>query len=264
MTPVLIVRIAAAVWLAAISATSAAQQRALPLAELRSGFDFLGADLKAMQRDDFANPGMLWVERGQKLWSTPSGAANQSCADCHGDARSSMKGMAVRYPLVDRTTGRLMTLEGRILQCRTDRQKAPPLAWESQDFLSLSSYVAHQSLGLPIHVDIGGAARKYFEAGRELFYRRFGQMNLSCAQCHDDNWSRRLFASPVTQGHPNGYPGYRLEWQTMGSLERRLRACLSGIRADMFPYGAPEHAELALYLAWRAEGLPLEVPGVRR
>jgi hypothetical protein len=32
----------------------------------------------------------------------------------------------------------------------------------------------------------------------------------------------------------------------------------------MFPYGSPEHLELALYLAWRAEGLAIDAPGVRR
>ena len=117
---------------------------------------------------------------------------------------------------------------------------------------------------MPIAVSIDGPARAHFDSGRKLFFTRFGQMNLSCAQCHDDHWNRRLFAGPVTQGQPNAYPGYRLEWQTLGSLERRLRACLSGIRGDMFPYGAPEHAELELYLAWRARGLPIEVPGVRR
>ena len=246
-------------------ATSAlTQDRALPLEVLRSGFDSLGPDLKAMQQDDFANPGMLWVERGEKLWSTASGTSNRSCAGCHGDARSSMKGVAARYPKAERGTGRLMTVEGRIQQCRSERQQAPALAWESQDLLALDSYVAHQSRGMPIQVSIDGEARQHFEAGRELFFRRFGQMNLSCAQCHDANWDRRLYAGPVTQGHPNAYPGYRLEWQTMGSLERRLRACLSGIRAEMFPYGAAEHAQLALYLAWRAQGLRIEVPGVRR
>jgi sulfur-oxidizing protein SoxA len=157
-----------------------------------------------------------------------------------------------------------MTIERRILLCRVERQGASPPAYESEDLLSLSAYVAHQSRGMPIEVSIDGPAREHFEAGRNLFYRRFGQMDLSCAQCHDDNWNRRLFAGPVTQGHPNAYPGYRLEWQTMGSLERRLRACLSGIRAEMFPYGSAEHADLALFLAWRAKGLPIEVPGVRR
>ncbi|HET9046897.1 MAG TPA: sulfur oxidation c-type cytochrome SoxA, partial [Casimicrobiaceae bacterium] len=59
-------------------------------------------------------------------------------------------------------------------------------------------------------------------------------------------------------------PAYRLEWQTLGSLQRRLRACLFGIRASLPPEGSPVLTELELYLGWRANGLPVEAPGVRR
>jgi sulfur-oxidizing protein SoxA len=91
-----------------------------------------------------------------------------------------------------------------------------------------------------------------------------GQLNLACAHCHEKNWGRTLLAERLSQGHPNGYPIYRLEWQAVGSLERRLRSCLAGVRAEVLPYGAPEYADLALFLAWRAQGLPIETPGVRR
>src|SRR5262249_47237966 len=156
-------------------------------------------DAKAMQKDDFTNPGMLWVDRGRKLWSEAPAPGAQPCAGCHGDAAAGMKGVAARYPLVDKASGRLMTIERRVQQCRAERQNAPPLAYESQELLSLTAYVAHQSRGLPIEVSVDGPARRYFEAGRDLYTRRFGQMNLSCAQCHDENWDRRLYAGPVTQ-----------------------------------------------------------------
>jgi L-cysteine S-thiosulfotransferase len=90
-----------------------------------------------------------------------------------------------------------------------------------------------------------------------------GQINMSCAQCHDDNWGRKLAGAPVPQGHPNGYPVYRLEWQSLGSLQRRLRNCMSGMRAEPYPYGAPENVDLELYLMWRANGLKMEAPAVR-
>jgi sulfur-oxidizing protein SoxA len=93
--------------------------------------------------------------------------------------------------------------------------------------------------------------------------QRQGQLNLSCANCHDDFWDRKLAGSAITQGHPNGYPIYRLEWQTLGSLERRLRSCISGIRAQPYNYGAPELVELELYLMSRARGMKMETPAVR-
>jgi L-cysteine S-thiosulfotransferase len=260
------VRLPAAACAAALAlcAGAAAQERALPLEKLKSGSEFLGADLRALQADDLANPAMLWVERGAKMWNERAGTAARACADCHGDAAKSMRGVAASYPKYDPALGRLLNVEGRINACRTGRQGAPALKFESGEMLSITAYVAHQSRGMPIRANIEGPARAHFEAGREAYYRRRGQMNLACAQCHEQNWGRRLYAETISQGQPNAYPAYRMEWQTLGSLERRLRACLSGVRAEMLPYGAPEYLDLELFLAWRAEGLRVETPGVRR
>ena len=245
-------------------AQAGAQERPIPLDRLQSGAAFLSPALRAQQQDDFANPGMLWVERGAKLWDAPAGASGKSCADCHGDARASMKGVAARLPTVDRASGRLVNVADRIIECRTARQDAPRPAWESEELLALGAFVAHQSRGLPVAASIDGPARARFEAGRALYARRVGQMNLACTQCHDANWGKTLFSERISQGHPNAYPAYRLEWQTLGSLERRVRACLSGVRAEMLPYGAPEYRDLELFLMWRAAGLAIETPGVRR
>src|SRR5687768_18270840 len=78
---------------------------------LKSGIEFAGEDLRKLQADDFANPGMLWVERGAKLWSAMAGKAGKSCADCHGDAATTMKGAAARYPRLDAAAGRIVNLE---------------------------------------------------------------------------------------------------------------------------------------------------------
>jgi sulfur-oxidizing protein SoxA len=241
-----------------------AQERSIPPGELKSGSAFLGPDLRTLQNDDFANPGMLWVERGEKLWREPAGKKGLACASCHKDAASSMRGVVASYPKIDKSNGKLLNLDGRINQCRTERMGAEPLRYESEELLGLIAYVARQSLGLPIATSIDGAARSHFEAGRTSYNLRRGQMNLSCAQCHDAQWGKRLLSETISQGHPNAYPVYRMEWQTMGSLERRLRACLSGIRAEMLPYGSQEYLDLELFLAWRTQGLPIETPGVRR
>jgi L-cysteine S-thiosulfotransferase len=254
----------AALALLLLSSAALAQQRAIPLDQLKSGSAFLGQDLRTLQDDEFANPGMLWVERGEKLWSEPAGRTKQSCASCHQDAKSSMRGVAARYPKIDAESERLLDLEGRINLCRTRRMGAEPFKYESEELLALTAYVARQSKGMPISASIDGAALAHFDAGEKAYHLRRGQMNLSCAHCHEANWGKRLLSETISQGQPNAYPAYRLEWQTLGSLERRLRACLSGIRAEMLPYGSPEYLDLELYLAWRAQGLPIETPGVRR
>ena len=231
--------------------------------ERRSGYDFAGPDIRAMQDDDTANPGMLWVLQGETLWAEQIGAAGRSCADCHGDARNSMKGVAAHYPAFDATLARPLDLEQRINRCRSEHQRAEPLAWESEDLLALTAFVARQSRGLPIAVPIGLESRPFLDLGKELFRQREGQLNLSCGQCHDDNWGKRLAGSVIPQGHPTGYPIYRLEWQGLGSLQRRLRGCMTGVRAAPFDYGAPQAVALELYLMERARGMAMDAPAVR-
>jgi sulfur-oxidizing protein SoxA len=250
-----------------LATVTGARAQVPPLNELvpadkRSGSAFQAGQTRAMQSDPMGNPGLLWVSQGETLWheSPPGGS---SCQDCHGDAASSMRGVAARYPAVD-ADGRLLNLEARINHCRTLRQEAPAFAYESDPLLSLTAFVAHQSQGLPVSVSIDGAARGWFERGRDFFATRQGQLNLACRHCHQQNWGRYLRGDRVSQGHGNGYPAYRLQWQTVGSLHRRFKACSAGVRATMYDYGSDEYLALELFLAWRAGGLPLETPAVRR
>jgi L-cysteine S-thiosulfotransferase len=245
-----------------LAATAAMAAEIAPEAR-HSGYDFAEPETQAMQDDDTANPGILWVLQGESLWVKKAGAADRSCADCHGDARTGMKGVAARYPTFDAVLGRPLDLEQRINQCRTERQRAEPLAWESADLLALTAFVARQSRGLPITAPIDARLRVLSDLGKELFHRREGQMNLSCSQCHDDNWGKRLAGNVIPQGHPTGYPLYRFEWQSLGSLQRRLRNCMVGVRAEPYEYGAPEAVALELYLMERARGMPMETPAVR-
>jgi L-cysteine S-thiosulfotransferase len=142
-------------------------------------------------------------------------------------------------------------------------QQATPLAYESRDLLALTAYVAEQSRGMPITTGSDPQLEPFVGKGFELFMHRQGQLNLACANCHDDNWDKHLAGSAITQAQPTGYPLYRLEWQSLGSLQRRLRNCMIGTRAQPYDYGAPELVELELYLMSRARGMPIETPAVR-
>jgi sulfur-oxidizing protein SoxA len=235
----------------------------IPASEQRSGYDFMSPATRAMQDDDAANPGMLSVLDGEVLWQRADGPAGKSCAGCHGDARIGMQGVAARYPAFDAARTRPIDLEQRINLCRTERQQVPVLPYESRELLALTAYVAHQSRGQPVAVADDPQAQPFIAAGRKIFERRQGQLNLSCAQCHDDNWGQRLAGVPIPQAHPTGYPVYRLEWQSLGSLRRRLRNCFIGMRATPYSNEAPEIVDLEIYLAWRARGLSVETPAVR-
>jgi L-cysteine S-thiosulfotransferase len=220
--------------------------------------------LQKRQADETANPGMLWVAEGEELWNKSAGAAGKACASCHGDAKTSMKGVAARYPSVDQGSGKLLNIELRINNCRTRHQSAPAFSYESDEMLALTAYVARQSAGMPLSVRTDGPAAPYYEKGRGLFYLRQGQINLSCAQCHEDSLGRHLRSDIISSAIPSGYPVYRLEWQTLGSLHRRLRACSLGVRAIQFPYGSDEYVSLELFIAKRAEGFAVEAPAIRK
>jgi sulfur-oxidizing protein SoxA len=253
----------AALLMAIVASASSLLATEIPQADRRSGFSFMTPDTKAIQDDDTANPGMLWVLDGEALWNSKAGAAGKACADCHGDARASMKSVAARYPAFDKATGRPVDLEKRINLCRARNQQAAPLSYESRELLALTAFVARQSHGSAIETGTDPQLEPFVSKGRELFMQRQGQLNLGCANCHDDNWDKHLAGSAITQGHPTGYPLYRLEWQSLGSLQRRLRSCISGIRAQTYDYGAPELVDLELYLMSRARGMPMETPAVR-
>ena len=236
-----------------LAATAAVAQ-----APLKSGVEFQSVDVQRLQADEFGNPGMLWVTRGEVLWG------ERGCAGCHRDATATMRGVATRYPKHDASMGRVVTLDERIAACAQRSPGGAALAPESEPLLALSAYVARQSRGMPIAVATGGPAAPVLARGRELYFERQGQLNLACTQCHDASWGRTLLAEKVSQGHPADWPAYRIEWQVLGSLQRRLRACYFGVRAEMPAFGAPDLVALELYLADRARGLAISPPGVRK
>ncbi len=249
-------------WLAAallLAATGAVAQRA-PDAR-RSGFEDMRPATQAMQRDDSQNPAMLWVAEGEALFQRPPLPQSKACIACHSAA--SLKGVAARYPAFDSQLNRPVNLAHRINLCRERHQQAPALAPESQPLLALETWVAHQSRGEPIAPPDDARLAPFRARGAQLFTTRIGQLNLSCAQCHDERAGGRLAGSVIPQGHATGYPLYRLEWQGMGTLARRLRGCMTGVRAEPFATGSVEMVEIELHLATRAMGMPLETPAVR-
>jgi sulfur-oxidizing protein SoxA len=245
-----------------VSLSWALAQR-LPSLDRRSGFEFMSRESQSTQLDDTANPAMLWVAEGEALWSSKTGQGSLSCADCHGDATTSMKGISARYPAYLTERSRPIDLQGRINLCRETQQNAAPLPYESRELLALAAYVGRQSRGMPIASGDDARLEPFRSRGQELYQQRLGQLNFSCATCHDDNWGQKLGSSVIPQAHPTGYPLYRLEWQGMGSLQRRLRNCMVGVRAEPYPYGSPEYIDLELFLMTRARSMPVETPAVR-
>ncbi len=229
----------------------------------RSGYADMGAATQAMQRDDAQNPGMLWVHQGEALWRRALGPHERACQGCHGDASRSMREVAARYPAFDAAAARPLSLRARVNACRVRHQGVPALAPESEALLALEAWLAFQARGAPIAPPDDARLADWRARGMARWSRRVGQLNLSCAQCHDERAGQRLAGSRIPQGHATGYPIYRLEWQSLGSIERRIRNCLTGVRAEPFDPGSEAMVELELYMATRSRAMLVETPAVR-
>ena len=230
----------------------------------RSGYTYLSEENQRLQDDDFANPGLLWAERGRTIWQQRDGVTGTSCMHCHSNAAESMRGVRTRYPRFDAQRGKLINLEQQINRCRTERMQAPPYTYESEALLALTTFVGWQSRELPMHVSIDGPAQPFFEAGRAFYMQRRGQLDLACTHCHDQYAGQRLRGDVISQGQSNGFPIYRHTWQTLGSTHRMFAWCNTSVRAEPYPLGSDEYVNLELFVAWRGRGLPVETPAVRR
>lgn len=259
---------------AALAQTPVGSPSAMATDSRRSGLSEMSPAAQALQRDDTQNPAMLSVAQGRALWQTPpsrsaSGSPNTgspqipTCAACHGELDQAMRGVAARYPSWDTRLGRVLSLGGRIAHCREQHQHEAAWPAESVESLAVQAAIALASRGQVITVPDQPQLARLQDQGEALWRQPFGQLALSCAQCHDGLAGLRLGGSPIPQGHPTAYPVYRLQWEAVGSLERRIRACFAGVRAEPFPAGDPAYLALEAYLMRRAAGMPLEGPGVR-
>ena len=218
-----------------------------------SGYHFLSPETQALQDDEFANPGYLWVERGAALWR------EAGCATCH--AHDALRPAA--YPRYDEASGRLINLEGQINRCR-EREGGQAWGWESEPLLALAAFLANQALGETIEPAEDPRTTPFLAAGRAFFEQRRGQLDLSCADCHDRHAGARLRGERVSQGQTNGHPAYRLLWGSLASTHRMFRWCNAAVRSEPYPFGSPEYVNLEYFLRHRGRGLQVETPAVRR
>lgn len=236
-----------------------------PLVEVVSGYDFRKSMIREMQDDEFSNPGMLTVEYGMEIWEMADGSNGKSMADvwteCSGVAANEAGAL---YPRYHEGAGKVISLEQQINYCRENFMGADPYKWEKADMLGMSAYIRYMANGKTVAVDVSGPAEATFKKGEELYYQRVGQLDMSCAHCHEDNYGNYIRADMLSQGHINGFPTYRVKWNGMGSTHRRFRGCNGNIRATKLPYGHEDYVALELYLAWRGNGLTVETPAVRQ
>ena len=173
-----------------------------------------------------------------------------------------MKGVAARYPSYDAARGKLLDLEARINLSRTEHQKAAALPFESKALLALTAYVGRQSRGMPIAITDDAPTPARDRSGPKLFEQRQGQLNLSCAQCHDDTGARNLAPRRSRRRTRNG-----LSALSAGMAEPRLAAAAPAQSASAAcapsptPTARPSWSSLKLYLMRRARAAGRDAGG---
>jgi len=236
-----------------------------PMDEVISGWNYRTPETRALEADSFENPGMLGVQQGEAIWNTVEGTAGKSCASCHDDAAVSMKGVGANYPKWDAANQRPMNIELRINQCRVDNMGAEPYAFDKDGQKPLTAYIKNQSLGIPVKLDLDeGDMQSWWDKGKDTYYRRTGQLNMSCASCHEQNNGNYIRADHLSQGYINGFPTYRLKQGTLISVHNRFRGCIRDTRAEFPEAFSDELMGLEVYVTWRGTGLSVETPGVRQ
>ena len=234
-----------------------------PLDTLYSGWRFRTEETQALQADDFDNPSFIFVDQARDAWETAEGTEGKSCASCHGDVAEGMKGVRASMPKWNEKAGEVWSLENYVNDCRVNRMGAEPLKWDKEEMNAMTALIGLQSRGMPVSVDIEGPAHEWWERGKEMYYTRYGQLELSCANCHEDSWGKMIRADHLSQGQINGFPTYRLKNTELNSIHGRFKGCIRDTRAETFSPGSAEFRALELYVAWRGTGLAVETPSVR-
>ncbi|HEX2655012.1 MAG TPA: sulfur oxidation c-type cytochrome SoxA [Xanthobacteraceae bacterium] len=265
----LAVVIVASAWAVTCASAQETQRKGIPAPRghvfktIISGYEFRSKETRALQDDDLENPGFLAVERAADMWKKVDGSAGKSCASCHSDAEVSMNGVGAAMPKWDGKANKPINLEQRINICRTEHMQAQPWAFKSQELTDMTTFVRHQSRGLPVTVKTDGPMSPWFERGKKMYYTRVGQLDLACASCHEHNNGKFMRADFLSQGQTNGFPTYRLRDQRLVPLHERFEGCMFDVRAEPFKPLSDEFLALELYVAWRGIGLPVETPSVR-
>ncbi len=227
-----------------------------------SGWVFRSTETQALEMDDFENPGMIFVDDAIEAWETVEGTEGKSCADCHGDP-DSMAGVRATYPKWNEDAEEVRTIAMQVNGCRTEQMGAEAWKYDGGDMLNMEALLASVSRGIPVNVAIDGPAQSMWEKGKEIYYTRFGQLDLSCANCHEDNYGNYIRADHLSQGQINAFPTYRLKNAQLNGVQSRFKGCIRDTRGETFAVGSEEFIALELYVASRGNGLSVEGPSVR-
>ncbi len=206
-------------------------------------------------------PYELAIEEGQEIWNKKfkNGKTFKSCL-------GGEKNLAAKYPHFDKKRKEVVTLPVAINEC-LEKNGESPLGYKKGKMAALLSFLAYNSRGQKIDVEVKGKdAEEAYEAGKQFFYARRGQLNFSCAHCHVDNAGNKIRADILSPalGHVTHFPVYRSKWGEMGTLHRRFDGCNKQVRARPFKAQGKEYRNLEYFMTYMSNGLEWNGPGARK
>lgn len=231
--------------------------------EPRSGYEYITTETRAMQDDEFENPGSLAIDRGEELFNQKHLAKNKSCADCHGEQGEKLNTKKIAtYPVYKSSKDEVITLQKKISNCRSNISDKV-LKTDHPELIDLETFVRNRAHGEKVNVQVEGAVEKRLKEGEKIYNTRYGLIDMACYHCHTLYPGQMIRGQKISQGQANGFPAYRLDTGEMANLYQRIQQCLTLLRAEPFATDSKEIKSLGLYLMSRSNGLAIEAPAVR-
>ncbi|MCB1754900.1 MAG: sulfur oxidation c-type cytochrome SoxA [Gammaproteobacteria bacterium] len=232
--------------------------------DLKDGVYSIDADARAQWEDiEEFPPYELGLANGEELFNTPF-ANGKTYADCFENG-----GIGIRqnYPYFDKDTGKVVTLEIAINQCRV-KNGEEPLKGKRGPIADISAYMAYTSRGNVFNIEIPDDPRALaaYEKGRQFYYTKRGQLNMSCADCHMTYAGHKIRTELLGPGlgQVTHFPVYRSKWGALGTLHRRYAGCNEQVRARAFEAQGEEYANLEYFHTYLSNGLEVNGPGARK
>lgn len=220
--------------------------------------------------DETRNPAVIFADAGLELWEE-TGSKGKSCATCHGDdLDKAMHGVATRYPHYVEKYKRVVSLED-MLSAHGSEAAGLELPLESNENVFLAARIKMASNGMTRDIDLDTPQhRAAIERGRKTFYKRIGQRNHACSDCHSmeragHKWlgGRYIGRATVNDGLTSSYPAWRTSFGEVWSLRKRFQWCMLPHGANNLSADAEEYADLELYMVSFELNKKINVPGLK-
>jgi len=204
------------------------------------------------------------ISRGEEIWNNTTFPNGKTFADCLGDA----KGLRAKYPFYDTEAGQVRVLEQDLIECQKANGVKEPWAWNNADLKAVSAYLSSQSRGMKINVTIDNpGAVEAFNKGKEVWYRKKGQLNMACADCHQYHSGQNARAETLSFGigKTAHWPVVRYSrGDALVTLHQRFNGCIRSVRGIGYGVHSEEFNNLEFFLAYIDNGIEINGPNLRK